>query len=181
MSVLHLNVTVSKKQPRKTSIKDLWGVYMTQRWTNAGNEAKFTPTNRCFASDTGGTRPSWPWFRGAQLTLIRERGIEGEGEKKEDFSQKGKKVSLKKKQGGILVVHIHIWSNCKRVCQCRPIGWPMNESGITPTKIPNHLSSVSRKWKNIVWTKENQLKRLNLFFPEGHPVQCATFRYYIYF
>lgn len=137
---------------------------MTHQWTNAGNEAEFTPTNRCFASETGGTWPSWPWFRGAQLTLIRERGIEGEGGKKDNLSQKRKKVSLKKKQGGILVVHIHIWRNCKRVCQCRPIGWAMNENGITPTKIPNHLSSVSRKWKNIVWTRENQLKRLNFFF-----------------
>lgn len=71
---------------------------MTQRWTNAGNEAKFTPTNRCFASDTGGTQPSWPWFRGAQLTLIRERGIEGEGEKKRRLQPKREKGIIKKKK-----------------------------------------------------------------------------------
>lgn len=129
------------------------------------------------------------WGYTAKLALVSGCSVDpnqgtrdwGRRRKKRRLQPKREKGIIKKKQGGILVVHIHIWSNCKRVCQCRPIGWPMNESGITPTKIPNHLSSLSRKWKNIVWTKENQLKRLNLFFPEGHPVQCATFRYYIYF
>lgn len=74
---------MNKDQMHIISIRVLRGVYMTEPWTNAGNEAGFTPTNRCFASETGRVQvQAGPAFWGAQLTLIR--GSEGRKKKKRE-------------------------------------------------------------------------------------------------